>query len=528
MADENQNATSSNQKVDLDGIVVEILIICKNANSLSSSAAFLNRRGWPTTVQTDIGTGVEYVGDKKPDFVLVSLSHSSPQISMLPDLLVQSFNVPVIGFIETSDATSSARLAQAKIRFKLTGMPSGPSIYRTIRKILADRFQIENDEKSESSGTAADGGVIIQKSVPQVTGKSSQVIKGGEGTAPEATSQGPTSMFFKKGGKSSAPPEDMKSILDPKELSEADAILAEAEDPTKPRRRLKDIEGEQNFSEGSGNMLFGQSVEKGKKQDHVTMIPTPDIIAQVKKSLFGESGEEVTASLSAVDRSDQSPLEKAVEGAMGRFCQTIPDANTIKLEEVNYVGVYPVDSLTTPGYLVVVWQAPEQSAREEFLRGAEHEFANAFSSMKVEGKLEPGFFVQVPPVVFGDWANDKAKFRLSFVHQKREVGIAFFQTDEPLHKPEPPKGDHGMYAVKVDQISTEVPVNFKAFIHFVNNNRFFLYLRNGRVLQPEQKLRLQSRNMDNFYMKSVDLENLRQYMATTYLGGLVKKFKKAA
>jgi len=539
MADDSYDpfAAAKKEDIDLDNLEVDILVICKNPNVLNTSVNFLTRRGWPTVVVTDVGKGVEYIAEKRPDFVLISWSHNSQAINKLPDLITQTFNVPCIGFVETTDATSSARLAQAKIRHKIVGQPSGPSVYRTIRKILADRFEIEADEIAEGTGTAADGGVIIQKSaVGPTAGKGTQVIKGGDapGPAPESH-EGPTSLFFKKNKATSMTGDPaIDAVLDPQ--SEADAILAEnPAQPKKARRSLKEIEGERD---ASGNMLFGQNLET-EEQPHVTMMPTPDLINEVKKTLFGESGMEITASLpgpapaeetaEAVTpiRPEQSLMEKAVQGAMGRFCQSIP-GETIALEEITHVGVYPVDSSTHPGYLVVVWQAPEQSAREEFLRGCQHEIESGFAAMNVPGTLEPGFWVELPPVFFTGWAQNQAKFSFSFAHQKREVGIAFFQMNEPLPKPTPPAADHGMYSLKVSKISTDFPVTFKAFIHFVNNNRFFLYLRNGRKLQPEQKARLEKRNMQEFYMKQADLENVRQYMATTYLGGSVHKFKKAA
>lgn len=540
MADDSSSVTSAKVEIDLDNIEVEVLILCKNPNAVNACTTFLNRRGWPTTVVTDVGKCVEYVADRRPDFVLLSLSHPSSAITKLPDLITQTFNLPCIGFVESSDATSSARLSAAKMRYKISGLLSGPSIYRTIRKILADRFDIEHDDKAFPEGptTAADGGVIIQKTVSGPTAnKGAQLIKGGDQPVKANEEEsGPTSLFFKKSGKPvMADPLQDPNLLDPQ--SEADAILAGvAPVKKKSRQSLKDLEGAARLRDSSGNMLFGQSLEKDK-QPHVTMMPTPDLIASVKKSLFGESGEDITAYLGpetagieegiAADRSQQSLMEKAVEGAMGQFCQTIPDVAPLKLLEVTHAGVFPVDSPTHPGYLVVVWQAPDQVAREEFLRGCQHEIELAFASMNVPGKLEGGFWVELPPVGFEEWTSREAKFRFTFAHQKREVGIAFFQMNEPLPKPTPPAAEHGMYSIKVDKISTDVPVTFRAFIHFVQNNRFFLYLRNGRRLQPEQKQRLLEKHKD-FYMKSGDLENLRQYMATTYLGDSVKKLKKAA
>jgi CheY-like chemotaxis protein len=524
MAEDSNKPNHNSQEIDLDNIEVEILIICKNQNALNQSSSFLTRRGWPTTVVTDIGRAVENIADKRPDFVLVSLSHPSTSIAKLPDLITQTFNIHCIGFVETTDASSSARLAQAKMRYKIQGQASGPAIHRTLRKILAERFHLDAAEEQANAestsedvmtriagGSAADGGVIIQKSSANMTaGKGAQVIRGSES--------------------------DLVEI----DQEEVDALLSGTplDENKKPRISLKAIE-QANEADSTGDMLFGQSVDKNRKP-HVTRMPTEDLVAEMKRSLFGENGVELTAYIPAPEGAGESPavkpkdrttqglMEKAVDGAMGRLCQSIPGVSPLPLEEMGHVGICPVDNGDQSGYLVVVWQAPDQIVREEFLRSCEREIQNAFSAMNVQGKLEPAFWAQLPSAHFAEFANAHAQFTIISAHQKREVGVAFFPTGGPLAKPVPPASEHGMYSVGVEKISTEFPVNFKAFIHFVNNNRFFLYLRNGRVLQPEQKARLQEHKINNFYMQSKDLENMRQYMATSFLAGLIKRLKKAA
>ncbi|NJL24467.1 MAG: hypothetical protein HC902_04400 [Calothrix sp. SM1_5_4] len=82
--------------------------------------------------------------------------------------------------------------------------------------------------------------------------------------------------------------------------------------------------------------------------------------------------------------------------------------------------------------------------------------------------------------------------------------------------------DSGMYGIGIDDISTDQPVTFKAYLHLRKNQKYFLYLRNGRQLQPEQKKRLKYRSIDNIYMKSVDVENLRMYLAASFLNETIR------
>jgi hypothetical protein len=52
-----------------------------------------------------------------------------------------------------------------------------------------------------------------------------------------------------------------------------------------------------------------------------------------------------------------------------------------------------------------------------------------------------------------------------------------------------------------------------------------MYLRNGRKLQPEQKKRLLKKQVGEILLKSVDLENAKQYFATGFLSGLIIEFE---
>lgn len=510
MADDS-NPSGVNQEIDLDNIEVELLIICKNINVLNQAGAFLSRRGWPTTVVSDVGRGVELISEKKPDFILVSLSHPSHAIGRLPDLITQTFNLPCIGFIEASDATTTARFNQSRLRYKIQGQASGPTIYRTIRKILAERFQLDANERARdelSSVTAdggsdvmrfshdgspieTDGGVIIQKSSADATvGKGATIIRG-EGAD-----------------------------------GDGDPILS-----SKPRTSLKAIEKKGSQNRTTGNMLFGQDLTKapGPSED----LSPEELVGQVKQSLFGESGEDMTVVLKdskkeTSKKSNQSLLERAVEAAINRYCQTVPDVEPKKLDETTIVGVFPVESQSQPGYLVVVWQAPDMSAREEFLRGCEREIQSAFKVMNFDGMVGSGFWVQLPAVDFVSWTHSQAEFQFMSAHQKREVGVAFFPTTVHKKKPQPAPGDEGMFSVPLNEISTEQPVNFKAFIRLKDSGRYVLYLRNGRTLQPEQKERLQQNQVDSVYMKGVDLENHSQYVASNFLTDLILELKKVA
>ncbi len=299
-------ATGS-QDINLDEIEVDILIIGKNKNSLEQSASFLTRRGWPTTVITNLSNSIEYIAKHKPDFILISYSHPSPTVNRLPDLIVQTFNLECVGFTEGMDASSAAKLNNAKVKYKIPGQPSGPNLQRSLRKILAEKFNIGgSDEKSgpsnRSMNAGDDGGgivkirgsnngesdddTVIQKSglgmgpggsnrseygrgkgendssgVYEGSGGHSdnlgmQIQKGASNLSHSETQEGTSASSFSE-------TQEGGSNLDHSELQAGDG----KNESNRSRKKLKELTGAADLGQqASGNMLFGSDLETAPKQ----------------------------------------------------------------------------------------------------------------------------------------------------------------------------------------------------------------------------------------------------------------------
>jgi hypothetical protein len=667
------------QEVDLDELEVNILILCKTANALNPAAQFLTRRGWPTTVMTNTSKAVEFVAEKKPDFVLISFSANNPAIAKLPDLFTQTFNITCIGFVETLDAASTSRLNNFKMRYKVQGSPSGPALQRTIRKILSERFNVGNEdtlsakerERSSNEGSnvtikgnnhsgndkvnvqsskSASGMVTVkghgdsegpgasgrgkqsgigympdQKSGSQVGEGSSSDRKGGpaympkeggeaggqagfvpssssdgsgraglsglggeggsEGKADDAeasdrkglNARGRTGQAGGAEGSEGFKPENSGSgnrpagtmggaAVNPSEGympdhgdgstsgrptlaanagADANASSADNEDAVsngkykmakkKPRKSLKELAPQGEAAEGAG-----PSGAAGGGQAAAEAATSADVVAAMKRSLFGESGEDQAAkdhaAAEAAEGSASAPqmsaaeiaalppaglLEMAVDQTLRRVCTQTQDDEHHPLGLVSKVGVFPIDSATLSGYLVVGMENVPEKVDDFFLKSCETSLKEDFQALSVPATLQPGFWVHVPEVRFVDWAGTKAQFQVLSPHDRSEVAVAYFPTGAPLPRAQISQ-EQDMYSIKIDDISTTQPINFKAYLHLKKNKKYFLYLRNGRRLQPEQKQRLKGRNVDNIFMKGVDVENLRMYLAAAFLRNSIK------
>lgn len=631
----------NNQEIDLDDIEVEIMIVAKNAKPLSQASSFLTRRGWPTTAVSNLAQAIELAAEKKPDFVLVSLNHANPAMPKFIDLVQTTFNSTVVAFAENMDTASNQKLNKSNFKYKVFGQMSGPNLHRSLRRILAEKYNIGGEDKEEAKREGRDKGEDSH-SVKGAADKGPSVViqKNSEG-GPQ-TPKGPIMIKSDKAGEGDGGPDSQEVLAAGKykmgranRRSLKDLTAAEGTENKGPAyspsgKESKDLaaklknslfaggenggaggsDGEGDgpgwdSSAGDGSNLNGYfNNEDGRQKNapnfdgsagqgrgHNSTILGPDgkprtrdannetgegttfhpaeqrngttkpgqklsaleaSLANKPHTPIGESsgggwGNKVAAQAAAEEGGEaaaikearaqevrrqaaragklntpsaHSMIEAAVQTALAKICQA-GEENPQQVEKIENVGVFPIDSPALPGYLVLAWPNAEPRAEEAFFQLAHESLRNAFHDNGVPAKIEQGFFVQIPQVDFIQWTN-QAAFNLSLTHRDKELAVAFFSLPKGLPKAKQVEGQQ-MFSISVDHISTDRPVTFKAYLHLQKNNKYFLYLRNGRQLQPEQQKRLQENKVKDFFMKSVDIENLRSFLATSHLAGTVKK-----
>jgi hypothetical protein len=261
----------------------------------------------------------------------------------------------------------------------------------------------------------------------------------------------------------------------------------------------------------------------------------PDMVGMLKRSLFGEEEEVVETrvelepfpglmedSIEDAAGTPQEHLEHATEAAIERFCAQNPNMCAVALGKVSRFAVFPVVLNSMPGYLVLAIHVPGDEDIVRVFKSCELDLQNSLNRSGIKAKVETGFWLDMPNVDFEVWARESALFNFKIVHQGQDLGVAYMRSDKPLVVPQPSE-DRKMFTVGVDQLSTEEPVNFKAYLYLPENDKYYLYLRNGRKLQPEQKKRLEDKNIKQVFIKSLDLENLRMFMAASAIKTKIKK-----
>ena len=451
---------------DIDSIEVSILIIAKHPNGQAQSKAFLIKRGWPTEVTGSISEAIDLMVKNRPDIVLISFNHPHPSILKLPEVITQTFNVLTVGFVETADAVSVARLAQAKVRHKIQGFPSGPSIQRVVRRALSERLA----KHISSTDLAID------------------LNTGNQDAKKESITSGKYTMVS-----------------------------------SKVKRRLKDIDAEIANSSGT------------KQSNELTESENRELLFQLRKELLAEDDkdldhdtEQPPESKYQVSAEDlighQALLEQAVETSMKEGWPAGEPLGNQEFGQSNRIAVFVVDSPSLLGYLVACpAQPPEPYAEGEFLKSLKDSMSKSFKSLSVPGSLQSSFWIDIPEIDFNEWAKANALFSLKVPYRNQIVAVAYFPTQSRLTLPEKNKKWPEMYNIKLDEISTEVPVNFKAYLPMPKSGKNYLYLRNGRTLQPEQKDRLSGKKINSLCIKGVDIENFKSFMAADYFRNLIKK-----
>lgn len=565
-------------EVNLDELEVEIFILCKNTNALNASATFLTRRGWPTTVMSNVTQAIEYISEKKPDFVLISFSHPSPSIPKLPDLITQTFNVDCIGFAENQDSSSQSKLNNSKVRNKIQGTASGPNLQRSIRKILSDKFNPKpegssterNDRTNEDSGsvvtvkgssaTSSSASTMIQSSNrgPSSTDNSQgSKVSGQIGYMPESQSAEARGAAYTPGSgaftndattsfDSTAPAlgavaqgaspnesagEPKPGVLNNETVSSGKYTMS----ATKNRRSLKQLAQAGGPMDAPKSAEFAESDSAGSKtRSEIESEKSKLLLDQLKNSLSAEGNDQVTtddtsernsAFLSPESGSTESIphlnlLEKAVSATLNQIGKPL-DGEIRALGLLDKVAVFPVASETLGGYLVVGVDQNAGKIEDFFLQILEIQLQKDLIELQVPAKIESGFWVHVPTVAFIDWIAVKAQFQCVVAHEDSEVAVAFFPLDRVVPKAHQDQNS-GMVSVAIENIPTEQTLNFKAYIHLQKNNKYFLYLRNGRKFQPEQKTRLIGHKVNDIYMKDIDMQNLRMFFAASFLRDSIK------
>lgn len=292
-------------------------------------------------------------------------------------------------------------------------------------------------------------------------------------------------------------------------LALADQKKASAEegfDPQSNGKKTSAVVGEGLGADGkpkSDQTLGENSSEGGANGSENSEFPPPAL------------GKAVQSKKVSVEKREKfTQLQQAVIDSVKQMCNKYSGEWTGE-EPTTELHVLPLQHGDLHGYLVIKLDEESSAARQTF-NGLLGEILQENINTKVKGKVMDGIDLGFPAVDFKNWIDERAIFSISSEYYGSKFCIAYMNTSKPLPKLEA-SSEKQMIKVSLDDISSDHPVNFKAFIHMEKNDKYFLYLKSGRHLLPEQKERLANSEVGNLFIKEIDRVNLEKFIAYSLL-----------
>ncbi len=541
---ENNQITMDN----LDELEVHLTIVAKNPQSVKSTSAFLGRRDWPTKVISNANEAIESIAKDKPDIVLLSFNHPQLNVEKFASLLSQTLNMTCVGFCEAEDRASTAKLHSSKLRYKLIGAPSGPTVHRFVRKVLIEKYGLNIAEADpskvsrESSGDKEeDGDIVIAGKSGKGYGKTS-VVKGEqletgaidtganesepmtdgiaiqEGIVSQGktfAAEGPESITYGNSIQNENPSEDEGAV------DEGLNNLSMFEMSDEERRRTPVNARIINRKTSSKEYEVTEEAEEfDRKKD-----PTKGVLK--KKRLSTVTKAKVLNGQRSQTKDNLEPKEEVLHASMSEMLQSIEPNTELGShpdEPVEWIGILPVVTKDSQGYLAIPVQTQPNEVSEHVLQKLKKLVVADFNKKGLEPKIEDGFFIQIDPTYFSSLAKGHAQFVVQQgINDEAELCVSYFSStsaSQPIKKV-----NKTMSTIRVDGVSTENPITFKVYLHLNKNKKYFLYLNTGRTLSGKQKMKLHDRGISSFFIKNTEVDNFKKYLAISFVKQLIVSLK---
>lgn len=218
-----------------------------------------------------------------------------------------------------------------------------------------------------------------------------------------------------------------------------------------------------------------------------------------------------------------SAMEREVERALKETCSEMV-SDPKELSWLNMVVVLPIDSVDLHGYLVIGMAKVSVEKQLDFAWTLRLNLRRLLKEAGLKFQLDEALVVKLESFDFSGWIREEATWAYESQHLGSQMGVAFISTPERLTQPRESERRE-MFLIGVNDVDSENPISFKAYLHFDQSDRMCLYLRNGRRLSPMQKERLSVRNITDFYIKAVDINNYKAYMAGNFIRLTIKNFR---
>ena len=534
--------TTSSQ-VDIDSLEVSLFVLCKNQAKFETTKKFLDRRNWPTRVFTSVNELISCLSKEKPEYVLISADYPSPKTAQLPKLLVQTFNVEVIAFIEEHTGNSMVRLSAIQTPLKISNRISGPTLFRNIKKFLSKRYGLDKNTSNQSKKTFSSESSKKQNEFINI--KSSQTAK--EAVHIKSTKSPEESIEELSGRLTHQPNSDISNYKNDQQerytLGKSEKSTPESDKShVKKTDALHSVEQKKESDLPINSLQQVQEDQPGVQQE------------KKEKEQIKNQGEQYTKKTTSqeLDKDFQNTKnlnENTVANTQNKNTQnksTINDRLSLAIETALSMTAFGEDVLIyhsdrvdflysfllnfpklKSNYIISLHVSDPETDSRKFCEQFFNNFQESLDKIKEKFQLGKINLLSLEYFDFKSWNREKDIRTYSYQQGKGEAVVSALEVNSDFTV----KIDADIEKIKtpfpVKNIPVDTEIDFNVYLYLRDNKKYFKYVANGKKISPKQKQRLMNRDQD-LHVDHEDVEKLNEYLMKEKINNFFKESKKAS
>lgn len=223
-------------------------------------------------------------------------------------------------------------------------------------------------------------------------------------------------------------------------------------------------------------------------------------------------------------KESENKFKKLMKQALRTATSEADPSVKIDIEDVEKIGVIPMNSRMMSGYVVVSRSGIGFDLGVDLLDTLLEAIETTFSAQGVDVTCQNPFVMDTQKFTFEFWKNNVGLFTIFEQSQREEIALTFLQTSESVPEMKVSKADPDMVAIGVKDINIDVPVEFTTYIYLEKNNKFYKYLNDGRNMLPRQKDKLAANKATKeLHIARHDFKRYQQYLAKILIDKLLKQ-----
>lgn len=270
---------------------------------------------------------------------------------------------------------------------------------------------------------------------------------------------------------------------------------------------------EQNDPQNSGQAQQQNAKGQAPQQHYARKEKLPYQFSTVEKAAKGAA--------SVVDTGTQKVLEEVTHHGEN------PTANPESVIDSSNIACITIEGSKFSGYLVCAL-GKNKKIDKSFIDVIQKRLF-AFLLKSGENLTEKDTMdLVIKQVDFTDWALEQAEFLRRSVHDGSEIAMAFFPTPPgELDIKFENSASEKMMKMDINEIQTDVPLEFDLYIFMPENNKYILYTPQGKPFPSQQKQRLGDKGITHMHLKKDSLQAVKKYKAQNYLNDRIDAYNLA-